>query len=96
MAKPDKLECLAYLPPIQTAITISGDGDLMQAKFNINLSVSPDAARLLIMTGKKLKLTVETLTDFDERAKKDHATEKETEGTRSKANRRRITDRRNQ
>jgi len=58
----DKIEFLAYLPPIQTALTISGDGDLLRIKLDCNLSVSPDAARLLIMTGKRLKVTVEELT----------------------------------
>jgi hypothetical protein len=53
------IEFLAYLPPIQSAIMISGEGDLLQAKFNINLHVSPAAARLVMMTGKRLKITVE-------------------------------------
>ena len=57
--KPVVIECYAYLPPIQSAIMVSGDGDLLQAKFNINLSISPEAAKLLVLTGKKLKLTVE-------------------------------------
>ena len=60
MAKnPQKVECFAYLPPIQSAIMVSGDGDLLRAKFNINLSNSPEAVKLMMMTGKKLKLTVE-------------------------------------
>jgi len=59
--KPEKIEFLAYLPPIQTALTVSGDGDLLRIKLDCNLSVSPDAARLLMMTGKKLKVTIEEL-----------------------------------
>jgi len=68
--KQDKIEFLAYLPPIQTALTVSGDGDLLRIKLDCNLSVSPDAARLLMMTGKKLKVTVETWTEFDDETKK--------------------------
>lgn len=73
---------------------VSGDGDLLQAKFNINLMNSPEAAKLLMMTGKKLKLTIEeSLTDFDGKAQNE--TEKISEGSGSKMDRRRVTDRRN-
>jgi hypothetical protein len=54
-----KVEVLAYLPPIQSAIMKSGDGDLLQVKFNINLLISPDAVAIMLMTGKRLKLTVQ-------------------------------------
>ena len=94
--QPDKIEFLAYLPPIQTALTISGDGDLLRIKLDCNLSVSPDAARLLIMTGKRLKITIEeSLTDFDDRGKKvPHETKEITKGGGSEMDRRRIADRR--
>ena len=68
--QPDKIEFLAYLPPIQTALTISGDGDLLRIKLDCNLSVSPDAARLLIMTGKRLKVTIEEFKEDDTRKPK--------------------------
>ena len=86
----DKAEFFAYLPPIQTALTISGDGDLMQAKFNINLQNSPDATKLLLMTGKKLKVTVETCTELNVE------TEKKAKRVSNKTDSRRVTDRRNQ
>lgn len=99
MASNEKVEFLAYLPPIQTALTVSGDGDLMRVKFDINLSISPDAIRLLAMTGKRLKITVKTLTDFDARKEekaKDDEIKKEAKGIGTKTNRRRTTNRRDQ
>jgi len=44
---------------------MSGDGDLLQAKFNINLSNSPDALKLITMTGKKLRVTVEEIKEIE-------------------------------
>jgi hypothetical protein len=64
------IEFFAYLPPIQSAIMVDGTGDLMQAKLNIYLKISPDAIRLIGMTGKKLKVTVEELTEVDDETKK--------------------------
>jgi hypothetical protein len=64
MADTPKIEVYAYLPPIQSAIMKSGDGDLMQVKFNINLLVSPQAVGIMLMTGKRLKITVEEMSDI--------------------------------
>jgi len=58
------IEFYAYLPPIQSAIMKSGDGDLMQVKLNINLLISPDAVKLMLMTNKRLKVKVEELPDI--------------------------------
>jgi len=57
----EKIEFLAYLPPIQSAIMKSGDGDLMQVKLNVNLLISPDAAKLMLMTNKRLKIIVQEI-----------------------------------
>lgn len=75
--KPQKLECFAYLPPIQSAIMISGDGDLLRAKFNINLSISPDAAKLMLMTGRKLKLIVEEVPESKPDKEKEEPNDRE-------------------
>lgn len=89
------IKFLAYLPPIQTALTISGDGDLLRIKLDCNLSISPDAARLLTMTGKRLMVTIEeSLTNFDAKGKNE--TEKDAKGSSPKVDRRRIANRRNQ
>ena len=74
MSNTPKIECFAYLPPIQSAIMKSGDGDLLQVKFNINLLISPDAVGIMLLTGKRLKLTVqevpEKATKADDAAQK--------------------------
>jgi plasmid rolling circle replication initiator protein Rep len=58
-----KVECFAYLPPIQSAIMVDGSGDTLQVKFNVALKQSPSALYLQTMTQKKLKLTVEVVED---------------------------------
>ena len=70
MANKPKVEVFAYLPPIQSAIMKSGDGDLMQVKFNINLILSPDAVKIMLMTGKLLKLTVQEIPEKQPKASK--------------------------
>jgi hypothetical protein len=78
------IEFYAYLPPIQSAIMLDGAGDNLQIKLNIPLRMSPDAIRLAGMTGKKLKITVDELTDID------YETEKGATGTPSKLDSRRT------
>lgn len=86
----NKIEFLAYLPPIQTALTVSGDGDLLRIKMDCNLKVSPDAVRLLTMTGKRLKITVEELLTEHNYEK----TQEETKRSPTGMDRRRINVRR--
>jgi hypothetical protein len=50
----------AILPPIQTAITFSGNGDGARIKLDIPETDVAQAAKLLLMTGKELKVTVES------------------------------------
>ena len=64
MSEIKAIEFDAYLPPIQSAIMKSGEGDLMQVKLNINLLNSPEAAKLMLMTNKRLKVRVEALPDM--------------------------------
>jgi hypothetical protein len=59
----EKIEFLAYLPPIQSAIKVSGEGDSMRIQFEIPVRTSPDAFRIALFTGKRLKITVEEVTD---------------------------------
>lgn len=72
----EPVEFYAYLPPIQSAIMVSGDGDLMQVKFNIPLRESPDAFRLAAMTQEQLIVSVdvvkqaETSDDIQKRTKR--------------------------
>ena len=69
--KSNSFSFFAYLPPIQSAVMISGDGDLLQCKLNVNLKISPDAVRLIQMTGKKLKVTIEACTELNDAVEKE-------------------------
>ena len=57
----ESIEFDAYLPPIQSAIMQSGDGDLMQIKLNVNLGISPDAVKMMLMGGKRLHIKVKEI-----------------------------------
>lgn len=50
-----------YLPPIQSAITFSGNGDGARVKIDIPGSDIPEALKLLALTGKAFKVTIEPL-----------------------------------
>jgi hypothetical protein len=61
MSDAPKVEFDAYLPPIQSAIKVSGEGDTMRIQLEINLRTSPDAFRIAMFTGKRLHITIEEL-----------------------------------
>jgi hypothetical protein len=83
----DSIEFLAYLPPIQSAIMMSGDGDLMQIKLNVNLKLSPEAIKLMMLTGKRLNVTIEEVPES--LTKPDNEVIKEAEKRTIKVGRRR-------
>ena len=83
----ESIEFDAYLPPIQSAIMQSGDGDLMQIKLNVNLGISPDAVKMMLMGGKRLHIKVK---EIPEKVTKVHdETKKGTEGKGTRTSRRR-------
>jgi hypothetical protein len=55
----EPIQFLAAFPPIQTAIKITGSGDGMRIQLDIPESEMGQAARLLLMREKVLKITVE-------------------------------------
>jgi hypothetical protein len=63
------VEFLAYLPPIQSAIRVSGEGDTMRLQLEISLRTSPEAFRIAMFTGKRLKVTIQELTEIDDETK---------------------------
>ena len=89
----EPVEFYAYLPPIQSAIMVSGDGDLMQVKFNIPLRESPEAFRLAAMTQAQLKVTVDII-EQENCTELNDETKKSPEGNGSEMGRRRIGQRR--
>lgn len=59
MAKPDldKATMNAFIPPLQSAIRTGGDGG--RVTFEIPETEMAEFAKLLVMRGKQLRLTVE-------------------------------------
>jgi len=55
-----KIEFTASLPPIQSAISISGMGDGARIKLDIPQSELASILKLQVMTGCLLKVTVES------------------------------------
>lgn len=55
-----KLEFIASLPDIQSAITISGEG-ATRVKFDIPESELPNAIKLVMLKGQAFKISIETL-----------------------------------
>jgi hypothetical protein len=53
------IEFIASLPPIQSAISISGNGDGARIKLDIPQSEMAAIIQLQLMQGKALKVTVE-------------------------------------
>jgi hypothetical protein len=71
----DKTQFYAYLPPIQTAIKITGNGDGARVQFDIPEMGMAGFIPVLGMRNQKLLITVETvddrsLTEFDDETKK--------------------------
>ena len=57
-----KLEFIASLPDIQTAITISGEG-ATRVKFDIPESEIANAVKLVLLKGQAFKVKIETIDD---------------------------------
>lgn len=71
----NKAQFYAYLPPIQTAIKITGNGDGARIQLDIAEISMADFIPVLGMRNQKLLVTVEvisdeSLTDFDDETEK--------------------------
>ena len=55
-----KIEFIASLPDIQTAISIGGDGST-RVKFDIPESELPEAVKLVMLKGQAFKVEIETI-----------------------------------
>ena len=54
-----KIEFSASLPPIQSALSVSGNGDGARLKLDIPGTDTPQVLKLLLLTGRSFKVTVE-------------------------------------
>lgn len=59
------IEFIASLPPIMSAITVSGNGDGARVKLDIPQSEMAAIIQLQLMQGRALKVTVEDLEGED-------------------------------
>jgi hypothetical protein len=56
-----KIEFIASLPPIQSAINIDGQGDGARIKLDIPASEMEQVIKLQKLTGKAFKVTIEEI-----------------------------------
>lgn len=54
-----KIEFIASLPPIQSAIQIDGNGDGGRIKLDISRQYMGELLKLQVLTGKRLKVKIE-------------------------------------
>jgi len=62
-----KIEFIASLPPIQSAISLDGQGDGARIKLDIPRTYVQEVLQLQRMTGKQIKITAEVMEDTDKR-----------------------------
>lgn len=64
-----KIEFIAALPPIRSAIQIDGQGDGGQIKLDVSRQYMGEILKLQVLTGKRLRVRIEE--DLDGKDKKD-------------------------
>ena len=73
-AMPEVISFLASLPPIQSAMSVSGDHQGMRIKIDVPECDVPNAVRLMLLAGKLFRVTIEPvkedLTSFDDETEK--------------------------
>lgn len=72
MAKLETISFLASLPPIQSAMSVSGNGDGMRIKLDISEDQVPHAIKLMLLANKLFKVTIEEVDDGPEKHRKIH------------------------
>jgi len=60
-----KIEFIASLPPIQSAISLDGMGDGGRIKLDISRQYATELLQLQQMAGKQIKITAETVDGED-------------------------------
>jgi len=59
MSELPKLSFLAALPPIQSAMSVSGNNDGMRIKIDVSNAEVPNAVRLMLYANKLFRVTIE-------------------------------------
>jgi len=57
----EKISFIASLPPIQSAVSVSGNGDGARVKLDVPGSEMSEVLKLLLLTGKSFKVTIEEI-----------------------------------
>ncbi|GAV24794.1 hypothetical protein ciss_07270 [Carboxydothermus islandicus] len=57
----EKISFIASLPPIQSAVSVSGNGDGARVKLDVPGSEMSEVLKLLLLTGKTFRVTVEAV-----------------------------------
>jgi len=57
------IEFIATLPPIQSAVMVSGDHNGMRIKLDVPESEVGNAVRLMLLSGKLFKVTIEDISE---------------------------------
>jgi len=76
MANDDRVMFQGYLPNIQSALKISGDGDTLRTQIEVPIRIYPDALKLMTMAGKRIWFEIwvddneQVLTELDDEAEK--------------------------
>jgi len=60
-----KIEFIASLPPIQSAINIDGQGDGARIKLDIPANEMEQVMKLQKLTGKAFKVIIEEMKDYE-------------------------------
>ena len=63
-----KLSFVASLPPIQSAMSVSGNNDGMRIKIDVSNDEVPNAVRLMLFANKLFRVTIEPLEDDKKQA----------------------------
>lgn len=82
MSERRQVSFLASLPPIQSAVKVSGNGDGMRVQIDVPESEMPNAIDLLAWRGKVLRVTVEV--DSLKNSREQQDAKRETISTRPK------------
>jgi hypothetical protein len=86
------IEFIATLPPIQSAMSVSGNGDGMRIKLDIPESEVPKAIRLMLLANTAFRVQI---TEIEQGLTKlDDETKKSAEGTPAGVDSRRVDLRR--
>jgi len=61
----DAITFIATLPPIQSAMSVSGNRDGMRIKLDVSENEVPNAIKLMLYSGQVFRVTIEPINEPD-------------------------------